>query len=189
MPLCYHQGVDIIYVEYIVKKPMKLSILAVFLLLILGGSVPVGAQDSATPSIDSLSNEVQSELMCLCGCNSVMKACPHVDCGFAIPARKQIRSMLEGGKTKTEVIDFMVEKHGEQILAAPKKEGFNLVGYIAPFIAILAVGFIIVQTVKRWAGRSGVARAASAKKTKPVSTSDDSELANKMKKELEEFDD
>ncbi|VAX14930.1 hypothetical protein MNBD_NITROSPINAE01-576 [hydrothermal vent metagenome] len=169
---------------------MKLSVLALFLFLVVGAPAHVVAQESASPTIDQLSNEIQGGLMCLCGCNSVMKACPHVDCGFAVPARNQIRSMLEGGKTKTEIVDFMVEKHGEQILAAPKKEGFNLVGYIAPFIAIFVVGFLIVQTVKRWASRAGSAKPSSAKEAKPVTASNDNdELVDKMKKELEEFDD
>ena len=53
------------------------------------------------------------------------------------------------GKSPEEVIAAFVEKHGEQILMAPKPEGFNLAGYLVPGIAIAAVGAAITAVIMR----------------------------------------
>jgi cytochrome c-type biogenesis protein CcmH len=93
--------------------------------------------------------------------------------------------MLEGGKSYDDVIAYFVGKEGEVALSSPTKEGFNLVGYIMPFLAIIAAGSGVAVTATRWAkkGKSG----NSSSSQEPVEEVDD-EIADKLRKELEDFD-
>jgi len=170
---------------------MRVFVLAV--IVTLASFAPsFAAEPSATVAqpelaIEEVFNNMQNELMCLCGCNSILKKCPHIECGFAIPARKDILSQLKSGKSRDEVITYLVAKYGERILAAPAKEGFNLVGYAMPFIAIVLVGALVGKTVSRWARRG-----AEETSDNLASTSDthvDKGLSDRLKKELEDFDD
>jgi cytochrome c-type biogenesis protein CcmH len=60
--------------------------------------------------------------------------------------RDQIRVAVASGKTETEILDAFVAKYGERILAAPKPQGFNLLAYVLPAVAI-AVGLLIIAFV------------------------------------------
>ncbi len=62
--------------------------------------------------------------------------------------RQELRTMLAGGATETQVIDAFVTKYGERILAAPKPQGFNLLAYVLPAVAV-AVGLLIIAVVMR----------------------------------------
>jgi len=62
--------------------------------------------------------------------------------------RDQIRAAVASGKTETEILDAFVATYGERILAAPKPQGFNLLAYVLPAVAI-AVGLLIIAVVMR----------------------------------------
>lgn len=131
------------------------------------------------------STKIEEKLMCLCGCNSTIKSCPHENCGFAIPARKQIAELIAAGKDEAAIIDFFVAKYGEEILAAPKKEGFNLLGYIMPFVALIVAAGIVIIILRKWTSRGKDDEEA----TLPLVQKEiDSDINAKIEKELEELD-
>ncbi|MGK7344215.1 MAG: cytochrome c-type biogenesis protein [Candidatus Nitrospinota bacterium M3_3B_026] len=147
-----------------------------------------GAAESPPARIDALYDQLQREMMCLCGCNSTLKNCPHANCDFAIPRRREILAMLKEGKAPERIKDAMVERFGEKILSAPKKEGFNLLGYIMPFVAILAVGSIVTVTVRKWARRGAAGETGAARTGPEEKESSGGGLEDLMRKELEDFD-
>ncbi len=49
-----------------------------------------------------------------------------------------IRTMVEEGKTKQEVLDNFVQVYGERILAIPVAQGFNIMVWVAPVIIAIA---------------------------------------------------
>ncbi|VAX25710.1 hypothetical protein MNBD_NITROSPINAE02-16 [hydrothermal vent metagenome] len=168
---------------------MRFTIIALVFSFMLFAPTASEATVSEGKSIDEIFNKLQSNMMCLCGgCNSTLKQCPHANCGFAIPARKEMRAMLEQGKHPDEVITYFVKANGERILAAPTKKGFNLVGYITPFLAILVVGSLVAKTVSRWASKGSAESESFKHGQSPVAVYDD-ELKERMKKELDDFDD
>jgi len=57
--------------------------------------------------------------------------------------------MLAGGATETEILNAFVAKYGERILAAPKPQGFNLLAYVLPMVA-LAAGLVVIAFTLRW---------------------------------------
>jgi cytochrome c-type biogenesis protein CcmH/NrfF len=48
------------------------------------------------------------------------------------------------------------KQYGEKILSAPTTQGFNLLAWTMPFIALLAGGGIIVLVMDRWRTRRNV---------------------------------
>lgn len=158
-------------------------------------ATPALAQTEATPADASpgghvtkevVYNRLITDLMCLCGCKTTLKTCPHTNCDFAIPRKREILAMLDGGADYDKVVAAMVGRFGERILPAPTKEGFNLVGYILPFVAILAVGALLVRLAAQWASR-GQATVATGRDEKETLVADN-DLRKKMEQELKDFD-
>ncbi len=66
---------------------------------------------------------------------------------IALQMRAMVREMLGEGKDREEILDFFVERYGQDILGAPPKSGAALVAWLLPaggvLAAIVAVFFII----------------------------------------------
>lgn len=60
-----------------------------------------------------------------------------------------IRSALQKGHTKDEIIAAFVEAYGERILAKPTATGFNMLVYILPAVAFIIGGFIVWRYLRR----------------------------------------
>jgi len=116
---------------------------AALLLWLLAPAAAVGA-----PSGDPVES-VTARIICDCGCsNLTVKNCT---CGKADRVRAEVTARLSSGQTPEQVLQAYVDEYGEQILAAPTAKGFNLVGWIAPFAAILLGGALLAFVLRRWA--------------------------------------
>ena len=74
--------------------------------------------------------------------------------------RSVIRERLATGERPDQVVQYFVDKYGEWILLAPRRQGFNLLVWAMPGIA-LAVGLAVVGIlVTRWTRRRPSAAAA-----------------------------
>ena len=60
----------------------------------------------------------------------------------------EIETLVKAGKTKAEVLDRFVNKHGERVLAIPVAAGFNLFVWLAPVLIGLISIFIWFQYLK-----------------------------------------
>src|SRR5262249_43933554 len=79
--------------------------------------------------------------------NLTVKECT---CGKADRVRADVQARLQGGQTPQAILAAYVDEYGEQILAAPNRQGFNLVGWVAPFAALLMGGGLLVLVLRRW---------------------------------------
>ena len=95
-------------------------------------------------------DKVERNLRCQCGCTLDVYTCRTTDfvCQVSPAMHADIKSLVEGGYSAQEILDSFVDVYGERALMAPKAEGFNLVGYLAPFVA-LGGGLIAVVAVLR----------------------------------------
>ena len=62
-----------------------------------------------------------------------------------------IRQKLSDGQTREEILDYFVDRYGEQILAAPKREGFHLIAWVAPIFIVfgaLSLGVLALKSMK-----------------------------------------
>jgi cytochrome c-type biogenesis protein CcmH len=89
---------------------------------------------------------VAKELVCLCGsCNrESLATCTCTE--FAVPQREIIGAAIEAGKTKDEIVADFVSRYGQMVLASPPPEGYKLLAWIAPIVA-LVLGVALVRTV------------------------------------------
>lgn len=84
------------------------------------------------------------QLACLCGCGSSVTSCNMLHCHFSDPARQKLLSMVNAGMPDGVIFETFVKENGTRVLLKPPAEGFNLLGWVMPFIA-LAFGFVFVS--------------------------------------------
>ena len=63
--------------------------------------------------------------------------------------REGIRSMLEAGRTREEVLDFYVAKYGPAILAQPPYEGLGLLAWVLPGVFLIALAAWMARYLSR----------------------------------------
>lgn len=86
------------------------------------------------------------------GCTTSMTA-DYCQLRSAFDMRDEIWTMIKQGMTKDEIVNKLVDKYGERILASPTKSGFNLISWILPGAGIglggLAIGLLVRRRVRR----------------------------------------
>lgn len=99
---------------------------------------------------------LEHRLKCTCGCNLDIYTCRTTDftCTYSPGLHAEVLDLRADGKSSDEVIAAFVAKYGEQILMAPKPEGFNLAGYLLPGGAVLTAGALLAAVLLR-RGRRG----------------------------------
>lgn len=126
-------------------KKMRYKIFLIGAILIFFG---------ATGAFPVTVGDIAQELTCPCGCNMLVSACEGtMECGPAANIKNEIVAKLNAGMTKEQIIDSFVSRHGEKILSAPTKRGFNLTAWILPFAAVIfGIGMLYVL-LKSWVTR------------------------------------
>jgi cytochrome c-type biogenesis protein CcmH len=156
--------------------------LPIFLLLVLSLS---------SPSAALVWQDVANELM--------SPACPgrtlnNCTSGQSEQWREVIRQKVAQGETKEQIIQYFVAMRGEEILAAPPKQGFALTAWLLPlFVMVNGAGLIIALTY-RWSRKRPVAE-GSALPSSDAALSDALTRASpptdvyreRLRSELEEF--
>lgn len=102
---------------------------------------------SAGPQ-DPVVNRITTNLMCICGCPHQIQHCGD-ECGVAPQLVGEIVQMLEEGKTEGQVYAAFESRYGSRVYAAPKPEGFNLLAWILPFLALAFGGVLVVVVIRR----------------------------------------
>lgn len=130
-------------------------------------------------------DEISVNLMCQCGCTMVLNTC---ECGTADQMRGEIKTMLDQGKTKDDILNFYIAKYGDKVLSAPKAEGFNISAYVTPFAVILASALAIGFIVRQWVIRTRIAVREPALEPSPLLPASPDELRAQLQKELSEYE-
>jgi cytochrome c-type biogenesis protein CcmH len=105
----------------------------------------------ATPALSAVTvDDVSQGLTCQCGCGLTVANCNHPECSFSVPMRGEISRMIDKGMDRPAIIAIYRTKFGEKILSAPTTEGFNLLAWVMPFLALLVGGGLIVMMLGRW---------------------------------------
>jgi len=93
---------------------------------------------------------LESALKCDCGCGLDVHSCQfQMQCGTSPVWSKRIRDSLEAGESVDAIQAGFVADFGATVLMAPPPEGFNLVGYLLPAIAILTAGMLVGLVTRR----------------------------------------
>ena len=101
--------------------------------------------------------------------------------------RAFIRERIAAGDSESEISEALVAQFGEGVLAAPPKEGFNLLAWVLPLAGgAVAIGVLAVA-LRRWSrtrAEPGAAATPSANGRTPL----DPELERRLAEELARFD-
>lgn len=113
--------------------------------LVMSSSVFAIDTDKAfdDPELQARYEKLIAEVRCVTCQNQNIKGS---NAFIAADLRREIRRLMEEGKTDAEVVDFLVTRYGDFVLYSPRKSGKTLALWIAPFILLLfgIVGFVRV---------------------------------------------
>jgi cytochrome c-type biogenesis protein CcmH/NrfF len=130
------------------------AFVAILLVIWLAGSATRAAANEAASGAKDPARAITSQLICPCSCGEILSGCT-CDTGKAMQAF--VSDQLRSGKGKEEITAQLVAKYGEVILGAPKARGFNLIVWVAPFLATL-IGIVIATIIlRRWVHRRAAA--------------------------------
>jgi cytochrome c-type biogenesis protein CcmH len=134
----------------------------------------------AAPAYAAVSfTDVEDEVMCTV-CGTPLNLAPG-DAPFAQRERAYIRRLIARGDSKQEIKDALARQYGDEVLALPKNDGFNLAAYLVPIGVVLIGGVIILVALGRWRRPRPPAPAAAAPE---ISAAD----ARRLDEDLARFD-
>ena len=98
------------------------------------------------PELQARYEEITAEVRCLKCQNQSIK---DSNAFLASDLRREIRRLLEEGKTNDEIYDFLVARYGEFALYRPRMSGKTLVLWLAPALLLLVGAGVIVNIIRR----------------------------------------
>ncbi|HTX79961.1 MAG TPA: cytochrome c-type biogenesis protein CcmH [Longilinea sp.] len=146
------------------------SMLAMIALL---AGVGRAAAQQPTPS-DNDVNQVASQIYCPLCQNVRLDVCPTAACA---QMRELIREKLAAGWSTKQIEDYFVQQYGPAVLAEPPAEGWNLLVYIVPLVALVAGAFFVAQVFRH-------SPKTQSKPARPTLPSEDPYL-NRLEDELQ----
>jgi cytochrome c-type biogenesis protein CcmH len=119
--------------------------------------------------------DIEDEVMCpTCGTPLAHAFSPQAE-----RERLFIRQLIARGKTKQQIKDALVAEFGQDVLASPRDEGFDLTAYVVPIAAVAIAAIAIALGLLRWRRRpKGQAEPPEA----PVSPADAARLERDLKR-------
>ena len=104
---------------------------------------------------------LEHRIKCQCGCTLDVYTCRTTDfsCQVSPSMHRDVVALVDGGYSAQEIIDAFTNTYGEQVLMAPKAEGFNLLGWTLPFLALAGAVVGVAVLIRRWGSRQAPADA------------------------------
>ena len=138
-------------------RPRRPTALALVGLLLLGVAAGTAAAPAAGRPIDEATVQaIAAQLRCVVCQNLSVADSPSET---AQQMRGIIRERLAGGDTPEQVMAYFVDRYGIWILLAPPREGFTLLVWVLPAVALLAGLAGVALLLRRWSRRPGEAAA------------------------------
>jgi cytochrome c-type biogenesis protein CcmH len=116
-------------------------------ILVLGLALANVAMAAQTPA--QIEKDIGDKVYCLCGCVTTLNTCPMPHCEVKAEMQQIIRADLKEGKAEPAILQDLVNKYGEKVLAAPPPHGFNLTAWFLPGIGMLIGLFLAITVVRR----------------------------------------
>ncbi|HET8975841.1 MAG TPA: cytochrome c-type biogenesis protein CcmH [Solirubrobacterales bacterium] len=119
------------------RRPLVLAIAGALLALALPGGA-AGQDTAALP-------DIEDEVMCtICGTPLEHSFSPQAD-----RERDFIRRLIAEGRSKDEIKDALVAEYGEDVLATPDDEGFDLAAWLLPIAGLAAAVIALAVWLRR----------------------------------------
>lgn len=152
----------------------RIALLLAALLALAPAAAPAQAPEPKTSLPD-----IEDEVMCpICG----VPLEHAIDAPQAQQERKFIRELIAQGLTKDEIKDRLVAEFGEEVLAIPDDEGFDLAAWLVPGAAMIAAAVAIFIGLRRWR------RQGPGDDPQPAAAALKGEDAERLEKDLARYD-
>jgi cytochrome c-type biogenesis protein CcmH len=93
---------------------------------------------------------IGERLKCQCGCPYTIAGCEAMSCEMRPVVNDQISKDLAAGLSEPAIFEKLKQQYGPLIINTPKPEGFNLLAYLMPFVALI-IGLLVIRVVVvRW---------------------------------------
>jgi len=144
---------------------------------------PTTDRDS-DPAIQAL----EKRLRCTCGCGLDVYTCRTTDfsCTTSPEMHRQVLGLLDRDLTEEQVVQAFVDEHGQSVLMALPKKGFNLAAYFVPGIAIVVASAVLFVVLRRWTRATAAAPATAVAAGTGAPQGSPDELA-RLQRELDDF--
>ena len=114
--------------------------------------------------------DLEDEVMCpVCGTSLGLAT----EAPQAQRERAFIQRLIDQCKTKDEVKAALVAEFGDEVLASPDDDGFEIAAYLIPAAILLGAGATIAVGVRRWRRRPAAPAGTQASATESKRLDDD----------------
>ena len=130
-------------------KRLHLAV-AALVLAVLGLAAAALAQHPARHVEEQTVYEIAAQLRCVVCQNLSVADSPSE---MALQMRGVIKERLAAGERPEQVVRYFVDKYGDWILLSPPRQGFSLLVWIFPFVAVVVGLGIVALVLRRWTRR------------------------------------
>ncbi len=168
------------------KVPAGAVTTGLLLLLLL---VPAAARAQQTVSPvqrSALFRQMESQLMCMCGCRAPMNNCPMgPTCHGLQEQQPKLVAMIARGMDAGAIKAAFAQEYGEEVLLEPPNRGFNRLAWLFPYLMGAAGLTVIAVVAWRWS-RPTMEEAPAAVQAAP--NGEDAALKERLDDELRDLD-
>jgi len=104
----------------------------------------------AAPALASQERPTLSELESEVICPTCKSTLDQSSSPIASRMRAFISTRIAAGDSKQQIKDALVAEFGQAVLAAPPKEGFNLLAWLIPLALLAGGGIAVTLAARRW---------------------------------------
>lgn len=126
-------------------RRLLLLIVAALTICSTAAAIDVG-QSFDDPELQARYEKIIAEVRCLKCQNQTIK---DSNAFLATDLKREIRRLLEEGKTDDEIYDFLVARYGDFALYRPRTSGRTLILWIAPMIFLLLGAIALGRVVRQ----------------------------------------
>lgn len=113
----------------------------IFGVLALVALLPAGSASAADPGqVDHIARLLRTPDQC----GQSVYDCAGLGDSMALTMKSGIADQLDQGMSEGEVLDWFAARYGQDVLLAPKKEGFGLLAYVVPVAVALVLALVLV---------------------------------------------
>jgi cytochrome c-type biogenesis protein CcmH len=108
----------------------------------------------APPALASEAHPTQAELEGELVCPTCKTTLDQSNAQVALRMKRFIAARIAAGDSKGEIKDQLVAQFGKGVLAAPEKEGFDLLAWVVPLVGLAAGAVVLSLLLWRWTRRA-----------------------------------
>ena len=146
------------------RRPLLRALLCILMAVGANAAFAQVTGDNSPPQFTDVAEErrfhaLVSELRCvMCQNQSLADS----NAQIAIDLRREVLTLMRGGKTDAEVKEYLVARYGEFVLYRPQVESTTWLLWFGPALLLLAGGFVVARIVRQ---RSALPAASAADDT------------------------